>query len=489
MTQWTSYSVEVIVRVEPARRLSHQKIPTPDAGEELPFSNEGTESYDLFIYGTSNAGSHLQKIQRPEGISGQPEELVGLPIFGLETVVFHSDSYREYLFKALLTPHKAIDSMLSRDSLFGPLSPGLRQLFRTDGPDQASLRIWWDTPTIGLMDIPWEILVYPTESGNISFVRGLPPEQKIPKTLVGEKLRLALIHDPKDTDCELSQTLKEISGLQVVEMTDTPRESLRNAIRDGFEMIHLVSDGSVSLAFEGLLHLSKSRLVDVSADIENFLLRVLLRQVVRLYDWIERYLPDDFAYILGKLFYKRTNAETLTAAELSFLQRGSRLTVLGLSAPSTSSEGRFGNVMSYRAFAYVGGAKLPLPSIVAPIEMIHKPQECMFWKSFYEQLCLTKSVEQAMLAGMSTGKSLPMALFLRQQSAQTFEEREAQKNLNLALLSAELQQSLKTLELLRAAKRRQESLTEIVDDFEQREMIRQRRLLAELKPWLGGEQS
>lgn len=488
MTPWTSYSVEVIVRVEP-RRLSHNQKQTPDAREELPSSKEGTESYDLFIYGTDNAPSHLQKIQGAQRFSGQPQELAGLSIFGQETIVFKSDYYRKYILKSLFAPHKDFASTLERDSLFGPLSAGLQQLFRTDGQDQPSLRIWWDTPTIGLLDIPWEILIYPTKSRNISFVRGLPPEERIPKTPVGEKLRLALIHDPNDTACELSHTLKNIPGLQVLEMTDTPRESLRKAISDGFELVHLVSDGSVSMAFEGFLYLSKSRLVDLSTDIENFWLRLFLRQVVRLYSWIERYLRREWAYTLRALFFKRTNAETLTAAELSVLQRGSRLTVLGLSAPRTSSKGGFANLRSYRAFAYLGGSKHPLPSIVAPIELIDQQQECRFWSRFYEQLCLTKSVEQAMLAGMSTADALPMALFLRQQLAQTFEERESQKNLNLALLNAELQQSVKTLELLRAAKRRQDSISEIVDDFEQREIVRQRRLLAELTPWLGGEKS
>jgi hypothetical protein len=494
LNEQTSHYVEVIVRVVlPHQTFLQQEGKALGEAEQLdPFNanNAKTEqSYDLLIYTDSFFPSLKRSTER---VIGQPEQLAGLPFFGVEEIAVRWNYYQEYL-RALGKCEEGASAMVKRERLFGPLSPGLQELFR--GEDEKSpLRIWWDSTTLGLMDIPWEVLVYSGEPRkDISFVRGVPPEVPIPKTPVGQRLRLAFIHHPSETPSAVRDALKNLPGFDVVEMTDPPLQALWKAIRDGFELIHLVSDGSVSLAYEGFLYLRKPRLVDISSASESAVGRFLLRQLVRFYTYTKAYLPLYISFVLSGLLYKKVDAQTLTAAQLSSLLRGSRLAVLSLSAPRNLSADTGVTSDSvptpvYRAFAYLAGSRLPLPSIVAQIGPFDHEKELMFWRHFYQGLAETKAVERAMAAGMSDETLMPVALFLRQRQAQTFEEREAFQASNLSLISEELQQSQRTLRLLRAAKRRHESLASIVDEFEQRETVRQERLMAQLRPWLEGSE-
>jgi len=141
----------------------------------------------------------------------------------------------------------------------------------------------------------------------------------------------------------------------------------------------------------------------------------------------------------------------------------------------------------YRAFAYLGSAPLPLPSIVAPLGPLMDWQTGDFWRSFYAGLAETLAVEEAMSRGQATGPPTAMALFLRHPHGRLFRRSTLESKAppaNPAQIDAELQVSRGLVEQVRTLGERfgvvSDEMTELLDS----EIARQQRLAEELAPWL-----
>lgn len=228
-------------------------------------------------------------------------------------------------------------------------------------------------------------------------------------------------------------------------MTGSPREALLQAVREGYELAHIVADGTVSLAYEGIL-----RLGDPSTK--------------------------------SKL--------ELAPSELSALLRGSRLSILGLTEQESSSDktiviGSYAVPSAYRAFVYLGNSRLPLPNIVAPLGPLDDWQMNQFWYGFYSSLAATLKIEEAMASGRSGG-SMAMALFLRQQHRRTFQRLEPTHEapeVDPNQVFADLQVSSAMVAQLRALGDRYGELPDTVHQFIDSESKRQEQLTTALSPW------
>jgi len=434
----SSFYQEIVVKVVPARPT------TPQVAQFDSFSSsskEPTRSYDALIYTDLN----IPWLTLPVSpLPSQPQVVAGLSLAGIEHLVVRWSRFTEYL-AAFVEGEKAPSLMRSR--LFETLSPGLEMLFNGQPLSDQPVRVWWSSETPELEDLPWELVAYAERryvGGLFSFVRGLPPESLVPKVPVTERLRLAFIHELGSTNEWLRSTLGTLSPsiIEVIPMTGPPREALLEAAREGYELVHIVADGTISLAYEGILWLH-----DPS-------------------------IPQ------------------LAPSELSALLSGSRVRVLGLTERMSSNPDRvaIGSYLvpsAYRAFVYLSNSRLPLPNIVAPVGPLNGWQVNQFWSNFYTTLATTLEIEEAMAAGRSSG-SASMALFLRQQHKSTFQRLApayAATYVNPAQIDADLQVSRGMVEQLRTVGTKYGTLPESVTQFIEQESVRQEQLVAELSPW------
>jgi hypothetical protein len=225
-----------------------------------------------------------------------------------------------------------------------------------------------------------------------------------------------------------------------------PRAALQQAAHEGVELIHLVCDGIVSTAYEGIL------------------------------------------YLLN------TTSPELGAAELSDCLKGSRVRVLALTETQSGSSdvipigGR--DVRSaFRAFAYLGRSPAPLPNIVAPLGP-HSNHIASFWMEFYRGLAETLEIEQAMARGRQAVKpeAAAVALFLRQNARRTFHQLEAEESppvLEPTQMKVDLQQSRELVGQFNALRTQFGDLPESVKRLLDTENKRQAKLEASLERWLG----
>jgi hypothetical protein len=224
----------------------------------------------------------------------------------------------------------------------------------------------------------------PHEIERFSFVRGLPPDTppSVVPIDIGAPLHLALMSEPETDPTALINKLAGIPGLKVVRLSGSPRDMLQQAARSKFELLHIICDGTASLAYDGIL------------------------------------------------YFHGADSPELTAQELASSLRPTRTAFLGLSSTYVLNPDRVQisgrNVPSaYRAFAYLAGAELPLPTIMAPLAPAQYEDALRHWQTFYSHLASSLSIEQAAAAARNVAAGrmeapLAVALYLRHLQEQQF---------------------------------------------------------------------
>jgi len=429
---------EVVIRLLPSRSTQSES--------RRSSSGEATRSYDALVY----SNMELQGLgTAPPIYAEQYAELDTLGLVGVEQVSVRWSRYHEYL-DAFVEGEKAIHYM--RSHMIKTLSSGLEGLFKYPFPTPKPVRIWWSSETPELEDLPWELIAYTdrqTHNPRLSFVRGLPGDWAPLVPLEQPQLRLALIHAPARTPALLEATLMNLRGVKVESMTGPPREALHRAAREKFELVHIVADGSFSLAYEGILEMGGSK------------------------------------------------AERIAPGELSSLLFGSRVTIIGLTPaeplPSTADESP-AVPTAYRSFVCLGSSRQVLPTIVSPLGPMHEQQLHDFWRLFYEQLAETLSVEDAMAHAQSSGPSMAAALFLRHRLGREFARQKRAQSVESPMpaadpvvVNADLQVSRSFLDELRAVDAKYSELSGNVTDspLAEAENARQDQLDGFLESWRG----
>jgi hypothetical protein len=359
MTPTFDPAKDVIVRVRPAVRQR--------TGNE-----SGRQIYDAFVY------SPLTLVT-PSMSSGTnfPQSFRDIPLAGIEQITVQPTSHQAYL-ASFLEGEKGLSSM--RDRLLETMSNGLRNLLTKPSTD---LRIWWSSSAPELDDFPWELTANSSGIGGapqIVLLRGAPPETPIPVLPVDQSPRLAIMGAINRRPDWVNQLCAEFP--QIAKPFNIPlRDALRQAAREGFELVHVFSDGIVSNALDGVLY-------DHDAT---------------------------------------SSRPELPPGELSNMLAGTRIAVLALSQANDTSPdalmlaGR--SVLSaFRAFAYLGASNLPLPTVIAPLGPIPDEVTDRFWLTFYKELVtrwhLTRSLQEAQ---KSFSIGLPVALFCRHAAGRLFQ--------------------------------------------------------------------
>jgi hypothetical protein len=259
---------------------------------------------------------------------------------------------------------------------------------------------------------------------------------------LGDRLRLALIHDPARTPWWLHNALGGLPpSIEVIPMPGSAREALQRAAKEGYELVHVVADGLVSLACEGIL------------------------------------------------YHSQTTPPEIPPSELSALLRGSRVAVLSLtpwecSSPDTVEIGGHLVPSAYRAFACLGSSRLALPSVVAPLGPLESWRAEPFWHGFYAVLGETLRLDLAMARAQEGRPPAPVAVFPRHFHSRLFRRPsggEAAPPVEPTRIEAELESSRDVVEQLRALG---DALPPSAEAFLNRETARQSQLGAELEEWL-----
>lgn len=420
---------EVLVRVVTPRRA----YPGDESADGAAGPDDETPCfYDALIY----CESEMPGVGSAPPLLSSDGELAGLPLRGAEKVGVRWRLYRRYLTSFINgEAHAAGDNA---EAIFAEPPEALRKLL-AEGVAGHPTRVWWGCDSSELDDLPWELLAPGRQNtaGAVSFVRGLPTDESPPKVPVWGKLNLAFIHDPRHTPPSLIKALEELSKgdqppLKVVSMYEPPRKALARAVSEGFELIHLVTDGTVTSGREGVLHFSKtafdpSLIASTIGSVSPFARR-FFRFVVGWSLALRRVLPDSIVYRLNDQLYKKLDIETFSPRELSTMLCGSRVAVVSFSAPATAGRApdRFDGLLLpkvYSAFVSFGGAPLPLPNVVAPVGAMTDEQAKEFWKMFYARLSEPDcySTEEAAEAARAAAPHAPLALFLRQCAGRDFE--------------------------------------------------------------------
>jgi hypothetical protein len=353
---------DVIVRIRPATRQRSQQ-------------QSGSQSYDVFVY------SPLRLPVSPSTTTSVPEPFPEVPLAGIERLTIHPTSYQAYL-ASFLDGEKGLPLM--RDRLFETMSPGLQQLLRNP---QMDLRIWWSSAAPELDDFPWELTANSIGTGGarqIVLLRGAPPRTPIPILPVENSPRLAIIGAINRRPHWVDRLSAEFP--QIVKPLDLPlREAIREAAQEGFELAHVFSDGIVSNALEGILY--------------------------------------DHDATSGR--------HELPPRELSGMLAGTRIAILALSRSEDTNPDQLmlagrAVLSAFRAFAYLGAASLPLPTIIALLGPVPESMIGEFWWRFYRELItgwhLTRSLQQAQ---QDFPIGLPIALFCRHAVGRLFQQSES----------------------------------------------------------------
>jgi len=437
---------EIVIKISPSR--STTSSPRQFSGSGSP-SKESKRTYDALIY----SKFPVPQLTVPERTPvGQPNEISGLPLIGRERITVRWSRYQEYL-AAFVEGDKA--PYLMRERLLEVMPGWLESLFTQPFQSSQPVRVWWASDTPELEDLPWELLTYGSANqpaARLAFVRGLPPETPVPILPIGDRLRLAFIHDPSFTPPALLNAIHNLSSqnIEVVDLPEFPRKGLERVVQEGFELVHIVADGIVSSAYEGVLYFHGGR----------------------------------------------STSPEISPGELSAILRGSRVSVLSLTAqkysnPDTMTIAGVVVPSAYRAFAYLGSSRLLLPSIVTPLGPLQDHQVDSFWSTFYNTVAETLSLQKGMLSGRATGGPMPIALFLRHPYEVLFRRRgpaAAPDEADPSQIGAALQLSHELVAQLKAHNEAYGSLPESVNKFIESESIRQQGLATALDPWLKLEQ-
>lgn len=442
--QSSSYA-EIVVKITPARIWSSGSVKlTENVSSRL---SEAKRSYDALIYTKLD----IPRLERPTTPPpGQPGEIAQLPLAGQETLTVRWSRYQEYL-AAFVEGEKRPSYM--RERLLETMPDGLESIFSEPLPTSQPVRLWWASDTPELEDLPWELVSYRPRSDpeRFSFVRGLPPENPLPILPIGERLRLAFIHDPSYTPQPLQDALTNLTGtIEVIDLPEFPRKALEQVVKEGYELVHLVADGVVSSAYEGILYFHGGR----------------------------------------------STSPELSPGELSSMLRGSRVSLLTLSeqqykSPDVIDIGGQLVPSVYRAFAYLASSRLPLPSMVVPFGPLEPSDMHAFWNNFYNNLGETLSVQRAIARSRIRDYPAPAGLFLRHLHEVLFRRQSAATKSSQpdpSAIGAELQVSQNVIQQLKANRDLYGSLPESVSKFIESESARQEDLTTALDPWLTPEE-
>jgi hypothetical protein len=444
-------------------------------------------SYHALIYAPPDLLPAADGLIIPED---QPAEVQGLPLALNEEVVVNWTYYRAYLL-SFLRGEKAAAKNLSRDKIFSKVSPSLSSLLSGTSISARPLRVWLNLVNPKLVELPWELLAQTGdgEAGSeISLVRGLPPEGAVPKIPIGNTLRVAFIHKPDSTPTGLSEALKGLPQITVEDITEPSLEALQRVLQEGYEVVHLVTEGSTSLAYEGYLYMPRPRPADAPPVNAVPWSRRVARLIPILFNKLaEKYLLESLRVPANKFVMNSLRLDKLTPSDISSMQRGRPVAILCLSPPkSTDTDPNridgwlLPNI--FRAFSCLGSTALPMPNIVAQIGATDEQRMELFWREFYLRLAETLEVEAAMNAGLEAGSPLPFALFLRQQHRNTFERDKPAEN--VTQLNAELVESRETMERFHALGEQSDAVASLMERYEQHETARQQHLEEKLLPYL-----
>jgi hypothetical protein len=399
--------------------------------------DDGTlQIYDALIY------SHLAVPARTPSHDRYPPSLRNLPLRGVERITIQPERYSSWLAR-FLDGEKGLSMM--RGQLLEAMSPGLVEML-TKAP--VSIRVWWTSTMPELDEFPWELTV---DAGRrqgehrVAFLRGLPPVTPIPTMPIAGQPRLGVVG--------ASQFWPEWARALIVEMGpavtvfDGPlRESLAKAIAEGIEFVHLFADGMVSSALEG-----------------------------SLYD------------------HGPTERPELPARELSQMLAGSRVAVLALSraeSPSPDVHQMAGRTVlaAYRAFVFVGGSPLPLPTVLAPLGPAPDSMMAEFWHTFYRSLTTSWHLTESLrTAHARFSFAAPIALFCRHAGGQLFQPAAVPVAAALEPMTVrtELLQSQEiTQNLSRLTSKYGQDLPDAIKELFEKETSRQSRLRGELESWI-----
>jgi hypothetical protein len=392
--------------------------------------------YDALIY------SQQQVPAAPPSHDGYPPSLRNLPLRGVERIAIHPARYSNWL-ACFIEGEKGMGLM--RSQLLDALSPGLVDML-TKAP--VAIRVWWTSSTPELDEFPWELTV---DAGRrqgehrVAFLRGLPPETPIPTMPLAGQPRLGVV-GAAHLWPEWARVLAAEMGAAVTVFDGPLRRSLTQAIAAGMEFVHVFADGIVSSALEGIL-----------------------------YDHADSERPE------------------LPARELSHMLTGSRVSVLALSPADYSNPdvqpmaGR--SVLSaYRAFVFVGGSTLPLPTVLAPLGPVPDRMMSEFWRTFYTSLTTSWHLTESLrTAHARFPYSAPIALFCRHAGGKLFEPAAApvEPAMEPMVMRTELLQSQETThDLSRLDRKYGQDLPDAVRELFEKETSRQSRLRGALDSWI-----
>lgn len=423
---------DVIVQVVSAARHD---------GREASGRERQVAHYDALIY------SHLPLPVSTRASSHYPETLRNLPLRGVERITLQPDDYTHYL-ASFVDGDKGMHMM--RDRMLEAMSPQLQHLLTAE---PLRLRIWWHNVQPELEDYPWELTVKAEQRAHeVAFLRGLPPETPLPKIPIANEPRVAMVGASHLWPAWALALCAKRAG-SMIPIQGSLRDGLQQAVQQGLEVVHAFTDGVSTSALEGILY--------------------------------DHGRGDDEA--------------ELPSGELSRILSGSRVTLLCLSParysdPDTQPIGGRNVLSVYRAFAYLGNAPLPLPTILAPLGPTPDPETHRFWETFYDTLSRSWNLIESLRAAQSTFPfSLPLALFCRHAGGKVFERVDA-----LALpgeeptaLRADLIQSEQLTHELKVidAKYKDLELPESVRRLLDHEKVRQTHLRSTLDPWFDGGES
>lgn len=392
--------------------------------------------YDAVIY------SHLPlPVETPRTTSRYQQVLRNLPLRGVERLDIHSSS--EELLASFVEGEKGMPGM--RDRLLRYMSNGLRQVL-TEVPN--SMRVWWATTTPELDDLPWELAV---DAGRrdgthrVAFLRGLPPENPIPTVPLAHKPRLGMIGAIQYWP-QWAHALKSKLGDAVVPIDGTLRSGFQQAVERRIEFVHAFADGIVSGALEGVLY-------------DHFETRQR-----------EREIPvGDLARMLGG------SCVAVLAFSPAKFQSPDMVEIGGRTVPS-----------AYRAFALIGNAARPLPTILAPLGPIPDRDMTTFWSEFYGELVTSWHLTESLRRAQSRFSiSMPVALFCRHAGGKLFEEAASASASQPMEVRADLLRSLQlTHELGRIKDKYGVDLPPAVKELFERETSRQSDLRGTLDPYI-----
>lgn len=423
--KYSPASTDIVVRIVPshgARDSSTRQIRT----------------YDSFVY------SHL-----PLDIGRAPtrrfaEDCQGLPLQGTGQLLLPWSKYQDHL-ASFYEGEKGIEMMYFR--MMETLSPEMKKLVERVREHPVACRVWWGSDAPELDDMPWDILFYgyhrDASPARFTCVRGMPPRLAPPILQVGGPLRFLWFDNPL-MPAWLRQLFSEIDfpGITKIRFAGPIREGIQKAVSEGIELMHLSSDGVVSLAYEGVLYVHGER------------------------------RPEMSAY------------------ELSELLSGKRVSVIGLTSQDYSNpdvmdvSGRQ-VVSAYRAFACFASSKIPLPSIMTPIGPSEPRIASEFWKTFYSHLGASHRLDRALAEAKFAAPASPCALFLRHPFGKLFRSAASLSFSPSApeRMANDLKKSIDATQQVRALGEKYGELPEYLSRFAQEESEHQKSIEADLDQW------